>query len=92
MSDNPEFKKDDERSTWWSSHRQQNKKFVRWIQNELIRDSIYELVKVGALDANATDRKIELVIEELVNLIYQEDQGILSQIDDSKKGTIKIIK
>ena len=44
MSDNPEFKKDDERSTWWSEHKYQNKKFIRWIQNELIRDSIYDLV------------------------------------------------
>ena len=78
MNENPEFQKDDERSTWWSSHKNINKKFIRWIQNELIRDSIYDLVKVGALDSNATDRKIELVIEELVNLIYQEDSGILT--------------
>jgi hypothetical protein len=40
------------------------------MHNELIRDSIYELVQAGVLDPKATNKKLDVVIEELVNKVY----------------------
>lgn len=68
----PRLRTDDDRSTWWCASGNQNFKFIRWINNELIRASIVELVKAGVLDAKATDRKVEQVIEELIEKIYEE--------------------
>lgn len=42
------------------------------MRNELIRESIYKLIEAGVLDRSATDKNIEVVIEELVNKIFEE--------------------
>lgn len=37
----------------------------------MIRQSILELVKAGVLDSKSTDMKVEQVIKELIEKIYE---------------------
>lgn len=64
---------DEIRSTWWSSNMQQNRKFMRWMQNEQIKQSIGELIKVGVLEPQEPNVAIEHIIQELIEKLFDED-------------------